>query len=235
MKLNSATSIIKHLRQIADPAIAEQKVKQYNITATNAIGVKQTTLNALTKQIPKDKKLALELYKSGIYEARLLCAKIFPVKELTESLMEKWVKDFDNWAHCDSFCMNLFKYSPLAYDKAFEWADRSEEFQKRAGLVLMTTYGFANKKAGNEVFMTFVPVLIRESTDNRVYVKKAVSWALRQIGKRNIDLKKEMLKVAWQIGQSESPAAQWIAKDVLRELESDSVKSLDYPRSVYRL
>ncbi len=126
----------------------------------------------------------------------MLCAKTCSPEKISEQQMEKWITYFNTWEICDSFCMQLFKFHSLAIEKAFLWCEREKEFEKRAGFVLMATYGFANKNANNEVFEQFFPLLIRHAYDDRVYVKKAVNWALRQIGKRNIDLQKEAIKTA---------------------------------------
>ncbi|MCK5678450.1 MAG: DNA alkylation repair protein, partial [Flavobacteriaceae bacterium] len=163
-----------------------------------------------------------------------LCAKICKPKEITENLMEKWITHFNTWEICDSFCMQLFKYHPLAVKKAIFWSKRDNEFEKRSGFVLMATYGFADKKSPNKVFEQFFPLLIKHAYDDRIYVKKAVNWALRQIGKRNIDLQKKAIETANEILKQDSKSAQWIAKDALKELQSEKINILDYPREIYR-
>ena len=208
--------------------------KKYGINAEKSLGVYHKDLKVLAKEIGKDTELGIALFNTEIYEARILCSKICKPKEITENLMDTWVKTFTTWEICDSFCMELFKYNDLAVAKAFEWSLSSKEFEKRAGLVLMAVYGFADKKAENTVFESFFPVLIRESDDERIYVKKAVNWALRQIGKRNIDLRKKAIEVAEQIAKNDSKPAKWIAKDALRELNGEKLNVLDYPRHIYR-
>ena len=131
--------------------------------------------------------------------------------------------------------MKLFKYHELALEKAFEWVERDKEYEKRAGFVLMATYGFANKVAPNTVFEAFFPVLESHANDQRIYVKKAINWALRQIGKRNVDLKNRAIGCAQRILLQESDTAKWIAKDAIRELQGERVNILDYPRSIYRI
>lgn len=148
--------------------------------------------------------------------------------------MEKWVVTFENWEICDSFCMRLFSKSKFAIPKILEWSKRKREFEKRAAFAILASYCMADKKSGNKVFEQFFPIIIREANDERIYVKKAINWALRNIGKRNIDLNKKAIKVANEILQMKSKSAKWIAKNALRELEKENVNILDYPREVYR-
>ena len=226
--------IINELHRIADPDKVLFKQQKFGVVANNAIGVYHRDLKVLAKQIGKNNDLALALFETNIYECRLLCSKIFDPKDVTAELMEKWVVTFENWEITDSFCMGLFKYSDLAIDKIQEWTTRSEEFQKRSGFVIMAAYGFAHKNDENEVFESFFPIIKREANDNRIYVKKAVNWALRSIGKRNVDLKNRAIEVAQEILTFDSKAAKWIAKDALKELQSETVKLQDYPRKTYR-
>jgi 3-methyladenine DNA glycosylase AlkD len=145
--------IIKRLEDLADPDKIRFKEKKYGIRSENALGVYMKDLKALAKEIGRNDSLALELFDSGIYEARLLCSKIYTPQNLTEELMEKWVRTFDNWEICDSFCMSVFARSPLAVKKAEEWSSREKEFEKRAGFVIMAAYCMADKKAANEVYL----------------------------------------------------------------------------------
>lgn len=232
MQLNE---ILEELKSLSNNEIKVFKAKKYNIHNDNSWGVYQKDLQLLAKKIGKDTKLGIQLFNTNNYDAQLLCSKICRPLEITEELMEKWVLHFNTWEICDSFCMQLFKFNPLAIEKAFEWSKRTNEFEKRAGFVLMATYGFADKNANNEVFEQFYPVLVEHSTDDRLYVKKAINWALRQIGKRNVDLQEKSIQAANIILQMDSKSAQWIAKDALRELQSDKINILDYPRNIYRL
>ena len=180
----------------------------------------------IAKEIGKNNELALQLFDSGIYEGRLLCSKIFKPKDITEPLMEKWVKTFENREICDSFCMGLFAKSRFAVPKILEWTKRKPEFEKRAGFAIMAAYCMADKKSDNELFEQFFPIIKREANDERLYVKKAVNWALRNIGKRNSDLNEIAIDVANEILNFESKSAKWIAKDALKELQKDGVLSL---------
>ena len=183
MRYNS-NQIITKLRSLANEEVIVRKEKKFGVTASNSLGLYQKDLNELAKKIGKDTALADELFASGIYEARILCSKIFVVEDLTEERMEKWVATFENWEICDSFCMGVFAKSKYAVPKAIEWTTRVAEFEKRAGFATIAAYCMADKRASNDVFRNFFPVILQASHDDRIYVKKAVSWALRSIGKR---------------------------------------------------
>ena len=148
--------------------------------------------------------------------------------------MEEWIKFFDTWEICDSFCMGVFAKSPHAVKKIFEWSAREPEYEKRAAFATLSSYCMADKHSGNELFESFFPLIITASCDERNFVKKAVNWALRTIGKRNIDLNRAAIKVSQSLLESPHVAAHWIAKDAIRELSSEKVNILDYPRLVYR-
>lgn len=232
MKLDE---VVKILADIGDPNIVMQKSKKFGVVANNALGVYQKDLNVLAKKIGNDNDLAIALFDSGIYEARILCAKIFKPLDLTEDLMESWLVTFENWEICDSFSMGLFAKSPLAKKKIFAWASRSREFEKRASFATMAAYCMADKKSDNAIFETFFPVIKGAVEDERLYVKKAVNWALRNIGKRNIDLNAAAISVAREILKTETKSAQWIANDAIRQLEKPGINILDYPRVIYRV
>ncbi|MEE9432431.1 MAG: DNA alkylation repair protein [Melioribacteraceae bacterium] len=226
--------IISKLHKLENKDKIIFKEKKFGIISSNSLGIYHKDLKEIAKEVERDNELAIQLFDSGIYEARILCSKIFNPKDVTEELMEKWVVTFENWEICDSFCMGLFAKSKLAIPKAMEWSKRKNEFEKRAGFVIMAAYCMADKQADNKVFEQFFPIIKREVNDERLYVKKAVNWALRNIGKRNVDLNKKAITVANEILQEESKSAKWIAKDALRELESENVNILDYPRNIYR-
>src|SRR4030067_63182 len=144
--------------------------------------------------------------------------------EITEKQMEEWVRDFDSWDVCDQVCMNLFEDTPFAYKKAIAWSKRKDEFIKRAGFVMMARLAVSDKKAADKQFEQFLPIIKRESTENRNFVKKAVNWALRQIGKRNSRLNKKAIEIEKEIQKIDSKPAKWIASDALRELTSKAVQ-----------
>ena len=143
---------------------------------------------------------------------------------ITEKQMESWVKTFDSWDVCDQCCSNLFDKNILAYRKIVEWTRRDEEFVKRAGFVLMATLAVHDKKAKDATFLEFLPIIRRESVDTRNFVKKAANWALRQIGKRNLNLNKKAIETAKMIQEMDSKSAKWIASDAIRELTSEMVQ-----------
>jgi len=226
--------VIACLYDLQDPDKVIFKEKKFGVVSHNSLGIYHKDLKVIAKEIGRDNDLAIALFDSGIYEARLLCSKIFNPKDLTSELMETWVVTFENWEICDSFCMGLFAKSSFAIEKIKDWTKREAEFEKRAGFAIMAAYCMADKKSGNELFEGLLPILIREANDNRLYVKKAVNWALRSIGKRNIDLNKSAIATAHEILKLDSKASQWIAKDAIRKLEADKVNILDYPRAKYR-
>lgn len=226
--------IISLLEKLSDKDKIILKEKKFGIISNNALGIYHNDLKEIAKQIEKDNQLAIQLFESGIYEARILCSKLYNVKDLTETLMEKWVATFENWEICDTFCMGLFAKSKFAVSKAKEWTSRENEFEKRAGFTIIAAYCMADKKAENEIFEQFFPIIIKQSTDDRIYVKKAVNWALRNIGKRNVDLNQKAIEIAKEINEIENKTAIWIAKDALNELESEKINILDYPRETYR-
>ncbi|NOX43124.1 MAG: DNA alkylation repair protein [Gammaproteobacteria bacterium] len=226
--------IIKKLERMADPEKVILKQKKFAIKAFNSLGIYHKDLKKLASEIGHNDSLALELFDTGIYEARILCSKVYNPHFITENLMEKWVVTFENWEICDSFCMGFFSKSEYALAKAVEWSEHECEFIKRAAFVIMASYGFVEKSAGNEIFEQFLPIIEREATDDRVYVKKAVNWALRNIGKRNIDLQKLAISSANKILKIDSKSAKWIARNALTELKKPNANILDYPRQIYR-
>lgn len=226
--------IIECLYDLKDAEKVIFKEQKFGIKSNNSLGIYHKELKMIAKEIGKDNELALQLFDSGIYEGRLLCSKMFKPKDVTEPLMEKWVKTFENWEICDSFSMGLFSKSRFALTKIVAWTERKQEFEKRAGFATMAAYCMADKKSENELFEQFFPIIKREANDERLYVKKAVNWALRNIGKRNIDLNDMAIEVANEILNFESKSAKWIAKDALKELQKDGVRMSNYPREKYK-
>ena len=226
--------IIQQLHELGDPDKVIFKEKKFGIVSKNSLGIYHKDLRILAKEIGFDKQLAISLFDSGIYEGRLLCSKIIRPRDVTEAQMEQWVKTFENWEICDSFCMGLFAKGSLAMSKIQEWSSRESEFEKRASFATMAAYCMADKHAENIVFESFFDIIKREAEDERLYVKKAINWALRSIGKRNIDLNKKAIRVANEILSFESKSAKWIAMDALKELQKDTVRMSDYPRIEYR-
>lgn len=216
-------NILKKLKSLSDPEAAAGMAR-FGINPKNTFGVSIPALRKMAKEIGKNHVLAQELWSSGIHEARILAGMIDEADMVTENQMERWVKDFDSWDVCDQVCSNLFDKTPFAYRKAAAWSTRKEEFVKRAGFVMMAALAVHDKGANDEAFLKFLPLIRREAVDERNFVKKAVNWALRQIGKRNISLNKAAIKTAKEIRQIDSKDAQWIAADALRELKSKQVQ-----------
>jgi len=216
--------IMNKLKSLANPE-AVKGMARFGISPKNTYGVSIPNLRKMAKEIRINHDLAERLWDSKIHEARILASLIGDPKMVTEEQMEEWAKDFDSWDVCDQCCGNLFDKTKFAYKKAVEWSSREEEFVKRAGFVLMATLAVHDKKAQDEDFLMFFPLMIREARDNRNFVKKAVNWALRQIGKRNLSLNKKAIKTAKEIRTIESKAARWIASDAIGELESESVQN----------
>jgi 3-methyladenine DNA glycosylase AlkD len=197
---------------------------RYGINPQNTYGVSIPNLRKIARETGINHALAQELWASGIHEARILASMMDDPSMATKEQLESWVKDFDSWDVCDQCCMNFFQKTGFAYHKAVEWSERDEEFVKRAGFALMACLAVSDKNADDEVFETFFPIIKREAFDNRNYVKKAVNWALRQIGKRNINLNKKAILIAGEIQKMDSRSAKWIASDAIRELTGESVQ-----------
>jgi 3-methyladenine DNA glycosylase AlkD len=165
------------------------------------------------------------LWKTGIAEARMVAAMVDEPDKLTEEQMEEWVKDFNSWDVCDQVCMNLFEKNRLAWKKIIDWSAREEEFVKRTAFSLIACLAWHDKKASDEKFIQLLPVIMRGATDERNFVKKAVNWALRNIGKRNLNLNEAAINTAKEIQRIDSKAARWVASDTLRELTGEAVQT----------
>ena len=215
--------IIEKLKSSSNPEATDFMVK-YGITPESTYGVSIPDLRRIARETGTDHKLAQQLWASDIRETRILASMIDDPQIVTEEQMEKWVKDFDYWEICDQCCQNLFGKTRFAHQKAIEWSSSDKEFIKRAGFVLMARLAVGDKKADNEQFERFFPIIKREATDDRNYVKKAVNWALRQIGKRNLNLNRKAIETAKEIQKTDSRSARWIASDAIRELTSKAVQ-----------
>ena len=216
--------ILDRLRSLADPE-AKAGMARFGIETGTALGISIPKLRALARDIGRDHGLAEELWASGVHEARVLAALVDDPNLVSEEQMERWVVQIDSWDVCDGACSTLFDRTPFAYDKAAEWSARDEEFVKRAGFVLMAALAVHDKVAPDERFLEMLPLIERESHDERNFVKKAVNWALRGIGKRDRSLNAAAIAAGERIRAQGSRAARWIAADALRELRSDSVQS----------
>jgi len=219
----SVEEILKKLKTKARPDQLEGMAR-YGMVAERRLGVSVPDMRKIAKELGKDHKLALELWKTGIPEARIVAALIDEPEKLTEKQMEDWVKGINSWDVCDQVCMNLFEKTPLAWKKILDWSKREEEFVKRTAFALIACLAWHDKEAEDEKFIKLFPVIKRGATDERNFVKKAVNWALRNIGKRNPNLNKVAITAAKEIQRIDSKAARWIAADTIRELESEAVQ-----------
>ena len=197
---------------------------RFGIHAKKIYGVSLPELKRLARLVGRDHRLAQELWSSGVHEARLLACFIENPDDVTSRQMDRWTAGFDNWAVCDGCCLHLFAKVPFARQKAVAWSKRSPQFVKRAGFTMMAVLAVHDKEATNSLFRTWLQLIKVASTDERNYVKKAVNWALRQIGKRNLALNGAAIFTARAIQKLESSSARWIAADALRELTSRAVQ-----------
>lgn len=216
--------IIKELESLSRPKDVEGMAR-FGITPEKTYAVRIPELRRIAKVAGKNHQLALELWEADYRETRILACMIEDPKTMTEEQMNKWASESDYWEICDQCCMKLFRMTPFAYKKIFEWSQREEEFAKRAAFTLIAVLAVHDKDAADGKFEQLFPIIIRESTDYRNYVKKAVNWALRHIGKRNLKLNRKAIEIAKQIDKMDSKSAKWIAKDALRELESDKIQN----------
>jgi 3-methyladenine DNA glycosylase AlkD len=198
---------------------------RFGIVGDQRMGVSVPDMRKIAKEIGKDHQLALELWDTGIPEAMIVAGMVAEPDKLTEIQMEDWVVDINSWDVCDQVCMNLFEKSSYAEQKIYEWSEREEEFVKRTAFALIACLAWHDKDANDQEFTKYFPVIKNGSTDDRNFVKKAVNWALRNIGKRNINLNKAALQVAREIQAVDSKSARWIASNAIRELESDKVQA----------
>ncbi len=215
--------VLNVLKNLGDPRNVAGMAR-FGIRPAVAYGVPKPALRKLAREIGRDHDLAQELWASDVHEARVLASMIDDPAEVTGAQMESWANDFDNWDICDQCCMNLFWKTAFAYEKTEEWSANGKEFVKRAGFVVMASLAIHDKKAGDRKSEEFLSVVKREAADERNFVKKAVNWALRQIGKRNAGLRQKAIVVALQLEQAESKSARWVGSDALRELSSEAVR-----------
>lgn len=221
--LNSTKSVLDKLKA---KARSDQLagMARYGIKTEHRLGVQVPEMRRIAKETGKNHELALELWRTGIADARIVAAMVDEPEKLTEFQMEDWVKEIDSWDIGDQVCMNLFEKNPLAWKKIVDWSKREEEFVKRTAFGLLACLAWHDKTAGNEKFIDLFPVISYGALDERRSIKKAVSWALRNIGKRNVTLNEEALKLAQEIRKSGNKAAKWVSSEVTRELQSEAVQ-----------
>lgn len=220
----TSEEILGILKSLANPENVSG-MAHFGINPTNTLGISIPALRQIALKVGKDHSLAEELWASGIHEARILAALVDDPKQVKEEQMEHWVSEFDSWDVCDQVCSNLFDRTRLGFQKAREWSIRDDEFVKRAGFVLMACLAAHDKKARDEAFEACFLLILQEAGDERNFVKKAVNWALRGIGKRNRRLNQKAIQAAQKMQLIDSKSARWIASDALRELTSEAVQA----------
>jgi 3-methyladenine DNA glycosylase AlkD len=197
---------------------------RYGIVADKVFGVSVANIQRLARRLGRDHDLAAALWETGWYEARMLCAFVDEPARVTAAQMDRWAADFDNWAICDTLCFHLFDRTPHAWRKVERWSRRREEFVKRAAFALLASLGLHDKETGDEPFQRSLALIERGAADERNFVKKGVSWALRAVGRRNPALNAAAVDAARRLAESDRPSARWIGKDALRELTGPVVR-----------
>jgi 3-methyladenine DNA glycosylase AlkD len=194
-----------------------ENLARFGITAGKAFGVSMANIQALAKRLGRSHELAAALWETGWYEARLLTSFVDEPARVTPEQMDRWCRDFDNWGLCDTLCFHLFDRTPHAWHKVAEWSDERDEFVKRAAFALLASLAGHDKKAGDGPFLDSLPLIERAATDERNFVKKGVSWALRMTGRRNAALNAAAVAVARRLAASPDAAARWVGKDALKD------------------
>ena len=216
-------AVLRELKGVADPKVRE-KMAYFGVRVPKAHGISAPVLHLFAKQIGKDHRLAKRLWATGIHEARILATLIGESEKVTAAEMDRWARDFDSWDVVDAACCYLYANAMPAWNKAAEWSRRPEEYVKRASFSLAAYLAYKDKAAPDARFVQFLRVIEREAHDERNFVRKAVNWALRNIGKRNVSLNREAIRAAERIREQGSRSARWIAADALRELKSEAVQ-----------
>jgi len=219
----SVDSVLSWLKKHSSAATREGMAR-YGIPSDNASGVSVADIRRLGKQIGRNHELALALWETGSYEARMLTPFVDDPASVTPSQMDRWCRDFDSWAICDALCFHLFDKTPHAWKKIAQWSDARAEFVKRASFALLASVALHDKAAPDKPFLDSLALIERAASDDRNFVKKAVSWALRGIGKRNPALHAAAVKLASRLAKSDDRAARWIGNDALRDLAAAATR-----------
>jgi 3-methyladenine DNA glycosylase AlkD len=217
-------AVLRELKRLANPRVRE-KMAYFGVRVQKALGISTPQLHALARRIGKNQQLAEQLWRSGVHEARILAALIGEADRITPRQMERWARDFNAWDVVDASCCYLYAAAAPAWQKAESWSRRPEEFVKRAAFSLVAYLSYKDKQASDARFEQFLPAIEREAHDERNFVRKAVNWALRNIGKRNLRLNRAAIRTAERIRRQNSRSARWIAADALRELRSGAVQA----------
>lgn len=218
------TAVLHELKSLADPRV-RAKMEYFGVRVPNAHGISAPVLHTLAKRVGKNHALALELWATGIHEAQILATLIGESEKVTAAEMDRWARDFDSWDVVDAACCYLYTPAKPAWSKVTAWSRRPEEFVKRAAFSLIAYLSYKDKQAKGARFRECLRIIEREAYDGRNFVRKAVNWALRNIGKRNLGLSREAIRAAERIRNQGSRSARWIAADALRELKSPAVQT----------
>jgi len=211
-------SVLATLKRLANPRIREEMETRYGIITKDAFGIRMNEMQRVAKQLGRNHALALSLWETGNYEARTVAAFVAEPERVTLALMDRWCRDFDNWGICDTVCFKLFDQVPHAFSRVAAWANRKDEFQKRAAFALLACLALHDEHADDKAFTKLLPLIEAAATDERNFVKKGVSWALRAIGVRSAGLKSTATALARRLAASENSTSRWIGKDALRAL-----------------
>jgi 3-methyladenine DNA glycosylase AlkD len=217
-------AVLRELKGLADPNV-RAKMAYFGVDVPKAYGISAPVLHQFAKHIGKDHRLAQQLWATGIHEARILATLIGESEKVTAAEMDRWVRDFDSWDVVDAACCYLYAHTKFAWKKAAAWSRRRKEYEKRAAFSLVAYLSYKDQEAPDAQFVRFLRVIEREAHEERNFVKKAVNWSLRNIGKRNVRLNREAIHAAERIRRQDSRAARWIAADALRELRSEAVQA----------
>jgi len=217
-----AGAAVAALKRLASKKTRDGMLR-YGIPQDNAFGVPVSKIQQLAKQLGRSHELAAALWETGWYEARMLAAYVDEPERVTPAQMDRWCRDFDNWGIVDTVCFVLFDRTPHAWGKVEPWSGKRAEFEKRAGFVLLACLAAHDKAARDAQFLALLPLVERHAGDERNFVKKGISWALRMVGRRSPALHAAAVKVAKRLAQAPEPAARWVGKEALRELTSPAV------------
>ncbi|MGZ4113731.1 MAG: DNA alkylation repair protein [Actinomycetota bacterium] len=224
MAMDRADEIVERLRSLGNPANLPGMAR-YGIDVSSAFGVTIPQLRAIAKEAGTDHGLALALWRTGVHEARILASMVDDPARVTVRQMDAWARAFDSWDVCDQVCGNLFDRTPMVLDRIRAWAERPETFVRRAAFASIAAVTVHRHDVGDDELRSFLPLIEAASDDDRNYVRKAVSWALRQIGKQNVELNADAIATAARVRERGTRAARWIASDVLREITSEAVQT----------
>ncbi|MEO7318039.1 MAG: DNA alkylation repair protein [Chthoniobacteraceae bacterium] len=216
-------SLLAELERLGTKQRRDQMGPRYGIHTDKAFGVAMGDMQKIARRLGRDHALAAALWDTGCYEARILAALIDAPEQVTPAQMDRWCRDFDNWAICDTVCMHLFDRTPHAFGKVAQWARRRDEFVRRAAFALLASLALHDKRAASKAFADCLPLIQDAATDERNFVKKSVNWALRAIGERNRELNSAAVAVAKRLAISDDASARWVGKDALKQLSSPAV------------